>query len=127
MTKRILDPIEYTFDASAKTITFTNEILLRHLLLVTNLSSNNIIYNFACDGFGGTLSNNILTLEYDTTSMSTTDLLSVIVYKEDPLEDPIEETNSLLTIIRKQTSLQEAMYEEMVEQTKYLRKIYNPE
>ena len=38
-----------------------------------------------------------------------------------------EETNNLLSIIRRQTSLQEAMYEEMVEQTKYLRKIYSPE
>lgn len=122
MTKRILDPTEYTFDASAKTLTFPNGIILRHLLLVTNLSSNDIIYNFACDGFGGTILGNILTLEYDTTSMADADNLSVIIYEE----DKGVESNQLLDIIANQTEVLDECLVELQKCSKYLRKIYNP-
>jgi hypothetical protein len=87
MKKVILEDSKYTFDASAKTLTFTEDIILQHLLLVTNITSNQIIYNFACDGYGGTLSGKVVTLEYDTTSMLDTDTLTVMYYME---EYPVE-------------------------------------
>lgn len=78
---KILVP-NYTFDASAKTITFTDyvAITLENILLVTNVTDNVIIYNFADQG--GTVASNILTLDYDTTSMSDSDDLQI--WYDDP-------------------------------------------
>jgi hypothetical protein len=101
MNKIILDKEKYTFDASAQTITFTEVIPLQHILLVTNITDNTIIYNFACDGFGGTISSLVLTLEYDTTSMSDSDELSIIVYTEELATDT--EQTKLLEAISLQT------------------------
>lgn len=69
----------YVFDASAKTITFSDfgDISLEKILLVTNTTDNIIIYNFAESGLGGTVATNVLTLDYDTTSMSDTDDLQI--------------------------------------------------
>lgn len=123
MTKRILDNSEYTFDASAQTVTFTENISLNHVLLITNITDNVIIYNFACDGFGGTLSGKVLTVEYDTTLMNDTDEFSVIIYEE----DKGVESNRLLDLIRKQNDSQEEILGELKLCSKYLRKIYNPQ
>lgn len=69
----------YTFDASAKTITFTGygSISLESVLLITNVTDNIIIYNFAAVGKGGTVATNVLTLDYDTTSMDDADDLQI--------------------------------------------------
>lgn len=69
----------YLFDASAKTITFLDysSILLESVLLITNVTDNLIIYNFAVSGKGGTVSGNVLTLVYDTTAMADTDDLQI--------------------------------------------------
>lgn len=71
---------EYVFNPVAKTIVFTCEQCpkkLSQLLLITNVSTNTIIYNFANNTQGGTLSDNVLTLTYDTTSMSAGDSLQI--------------------------------------------------
>jgi hypothetical protein len=69
----------YTFDASAQTITFTDyaSILLGNVLLITNVTDNIIIYNFANSAIGGSVATNVLTLDYDTTLMSDTDKLQI--------------------------------------------------
>lgn len=67
----------YTFDASAKTVTSTDFTSLEGVLLITNVTDNVIIYNFANASLGGSLSGNILTLDYDTTSMDDTDDLQI--------------------------------------------------
>jgi hypothetical protein len=70
---------DYTFNASAKTITFntTDTVRLENVLLITNVTDNIIIYNFADPTLGGTISNNVLTLTYNTTTMSNTDSLQI--------------------------------------------------
>lgn len=75
--------INYTFDASAKTVTFTDysPVLLNSILLITNVTDNIIIYNFADATKGGTVATNVLTLTYDTTSMDDTDKL--LIYYDD--------------------------------------------
>jgi hypothetical protein len=123
MIKKILDNSEYTFDAIAQTITFNEVVKISHILLITNITDNIVIYNFACEGRGGTISNRILTLEYDTTLMQDTDEISIIIYEE----DKVSESNRLLEIIRRQTEVQEEMLEELKICSKYLRKIYNPQ
>ena len=72
---------KYIFDASAKTVTFTGDVVftLDQILLITNVTDNLIIYNFADPACGGSITNNILTLDYDTTGMSDMDVLQVFV------------------------------------------------
>lgn len=69
----------YTFDASAQTITFSDytSILREGILLITNVTDNLIIYNFADPTAGGTVLTNVLTLDYTTTSMDDTDDLQI--------------------------------------------------
>ena len=76
--------LNYTFDASAQQITFTdyNPLRLDGLLIITNVTDNIIIYNFADATKGGTVATNVLTLIYDTTSMADGDKL-LIYYDED--------------------------------------------
>lgn len=70
-----------TFDASEKTITHASfsDVTLAGIQLITNVTDQIIIYNFADTTKGGTLSTDTLTLEYDTTSMSDTDELMILV------------------------------------------------
>ena len=69
----------YTFNAASKTITFSDytSIDLNRVLLITNTTTNIIIYNFASSTLGGTVSGNTLTLTYNTGSMSNTDKLQI--------------------------------------------------
>lgn len=71
----------YSFNAATKQITFntTDVIGLQHLLIITNVTDNIIIYNFADPAKGGTINNNVLTLDYDTTSMSSSDKLQIFL------------------------------------------------
>lgn len=71
---------EYTFDASAQTITCSEFTNLQSIALITNVTDNVIIYNFADATKKGTLSNGVLTLQYDTTTMSDTDVLQIIMH-----------------------------------------------
>lgn len=72
---------DYSFNAATQQITFntTNTIGLEQLLIITNVTDNIIIYNFADPAAGGTISNNVLTLDYNTTSMSNTDSLQIFL------------------------------------------------
>jgi hypothetical protein len=75
--KELID--NYVFDPSLKRVTFSDypSIELERVLLVTNVSINEIIYNFAEPTKGGTVSGNQLTLIYDTTAMSGSDKLQI--------------------------------------------------
>ena len=93
---------DYTFDASAKQIQFNNlsSIKKEQLLLITNVTDNIIIYNFANSQLGGTISGNVLTLSYDTTSMSDTDKIQIFL---DNLSIPASEET--LQVLEDQTIL----------------------
>ena len=69
----------YNFDASEKKITFSDytSIDQEGLLLITNVKTNQIIYNFADANAGGTVSGNELTLTYNTASMLDADPLQI--------------------------------------------------
>jgi len=71
----------YTFNKTSRQITFTGELTfnIEQLLLITNVTSNVIIYNFANPSLGGTITNNVLTLDYNTTTMADTDKLQIFV------------------------------------------------
>lgn len=70
----------YTFNAAARTVTFTNyaTISLQRLYLVTNVTQNKILYNFADVTRGGTVATNVLTLNASTAGMANGDVLMII-------------------------------------------------
>lgn len=73
----------YTFDKTAKTVTLSGipPITLEQILLITNTTSNTIIYNFAVSGLGGTYvpGTGVLTLAFNTGSMNNTDNLQIFI------------------------------------------------
>jgi hypothetical protein len=106
--KRLLGtdvPGSYTFDPAAKTVTFSGlsyTLTLANILLITNVKANTIIYNFADASTGETsFNNNVLTLTYDTTSMSSTDTLQIYLDLESYEE-------SLATLLRRMNKLLES-------------------
>ena len=80
--KRIVT--SYTFNSSTGDITFTeyDRIELERILLVTNVTNNVIIYNFANPNLGGIVNNNVLTVSFDTSSMSNTDSLQIYYFDD---------------------------------------------
>lgn len=61
----------YTFDKAAKQVTFTVIVpALERLLLITDTTNNTIIYNFADSTKGGVLAGSVLTLSYNTNTVS---------------------------------------------------------
>ena len=93
----------YTFDPTAKTVTFSNlaqSLTLANILLITNTTANTIIYNFA-DPTSGAVSfnNNVLTLDYNTASMNASDVLQIYVdveSYEESLQALLRRMNKLL-------------------------------
>ena len=73
----------YIFDQGNSQITFIDKasIDLSAVLLIVNVTTNQIIYNFAVPGQGGTVSNNVLTLDASLTGMSSSDEL--LIYYDD--------------------------------------------
>lgn len=76
----------YAFNKTAKTVTLSGLVYsfsLSNLLLINNATANTIIYSCTDTTKSATVSNNIISLAYDTTSMSNTDLLQVWLNFED--------------------------------------------
>src|SRR3989304_2961545 len=83
---KILDSLYYRFVPENKKIVFDSQLGLKHqdILLVINLSKmNQMIFNFGSATQGGTFINGELILVYDTTGMSSSDKLMVIVRDKD--------------------------------------------
>jgi hypothetical protein len=73
----------YTFNPTLKQIKFPDNVELRKesLIIITNVTSNVIIYQFTEPTLGGTINGQTLTLTYNTAAMAATDSLQII-YKE---------------------------------------------
>ena len=69
----------YTFNKTAKTVVCSLFTSLEAIQLITNVTDNIIIYNFADATKGGTLSGTTLTLTYDTAAMDDADKLQILV------------------------------------------------
>lgn len=69
----------YTFNKTNKTILFKDfDIIdLSSILAITNTTDNICIYDFQSPALGGTVSGNLLTLDYDTSLMDDTDALQI--------------------------------------------------
>ena len=93
----------YTFTPAANTITLSGlaqTMALENFLLITNTTTNTIIYNFADSTTGAvSFNNNILTLDYNTSAMASTDRLQIYVdlpSYEETLHDLLRRMNKLL-------------------------------
>lgn len=84
MARKVLLETTYTFNASAKTVTIPRAIPRERLILITNVTTNQVIYNFSDPNLratsytvSGTPNANTTTiiLNYNTTSMSNSDKL----------------------------------------------------
>ena len=94
---------DYTFDASAKTVTLDGIYAQKRFLLITNVNDNEIVYSFndpskglSDISFDYTNYTTTITLAYDTTSMADTDPLQIFVEADagtvkldDPYLDPV--------------------------------------
>jgi len=80
---------DYTFNPAAKTVTLNSytTIDIERLLLITNVTDNIVIYNFADATKGGTVQSNIVTLIYNTVTMDAGDSLQ-IYYNDIDESDP---------------------------------------
>jgi hypothetical protein len=69
----------YSFTASTGVIVFNDyaSIVQDGILVITNVTDNIIIYNFADTTRGGVVSRNQINLNYDTSGMSDTDSLQI--------------------------------------------------
>lgn len=75
----------YTFNALTHKITLTDiTVQLDALLLITNITNNVIIFNFADSTKKATVSGSTITLQYDTSNMSDSDELQI--FYDDALE-----------------------------------------
>lgn len=86
----------YVFDASAKTITFPDNLSLRleGFQLITHLASGAVVYQFNSAAKGGSLSGQVLTLDYDTTALNDADPLQII-YNQPQAEDVVQAMQNL--------------------------------
>jgi hypothetical protein len=94
MTKVLVGNVgSYTFDASAKTVTLTGfpTLTIEQILLITNVTStkNEIIYQFDQTAKAGTISGNVITLVFDTTTMADTDDLQIWVELDNASSAPV--------------------------------------
>lgn len=104
----------YTFNASAKTVTLIGfqPLLLSQVLLITNTTDGVIIYSPYSPGKGGTISGNILTLQYNTTAMDNSDSLQIFINYEDFVQAvTIADNGHLDAFGRQRTSSPHALFE----------------
>ena len=94
MARNVLPDQYYTFDPSTRTVTLRRAVKRESLLLITNVTTNTVIYNFSDPNLKSSSYSNTaggaalgyssdaittIVLQYNTTSMSANDKLQIIV------------------------------------------------
>lgn len=116
MARRAITDQGIIFSPGTSTIIIPRVVLRKNLLLITNITQNKIIYNFSDPAVGlasYSLTNSpndpstTLVLEYNTSSMSSTDVLQVMV--DEPYETFIPEPTLLDAVGKLRTSNPESL------------------
>jgi hypothetical protein len=103
MARKAILETGYTFTPSTKTVVIPRTIPRERLILITNVTTNQVIYNFSDANLkattytiNSTVDTTTVVLNYDTTGMSSTDKLQIIVdeyeekiYPSETLMDPV--------------------------------------
>jgi hypothetical protein len=97
MARKAILETGYTFTPSTKTVVIPRAIQRERLILITNVTANQVIYNFSDANLkattytvSGTADTTTVVLNYDTTGMSSTDKLQIIVDEYDEKFSPSE-------------------------------------
>jgi hypothetical protein len=97
MARKAILETGYTFTPSTKTVTIPRAIQRERLILITNVTTNQVIYNFSDANLkattytvSGTADTTTVVLNYDTTGMSSNDKLQIIVDEYDEKFTPSE-------------------------------------
>lgn len=99
MARKALLETPYTFTASSRTIVIPRVIRRDRLVLITNTTANQVIYNFSdpslrattyTTSFSGTTGTTTIVLNYNTTAMSNSDTLQIIIDEYDEKFTPSE-------------------------------------
>ena len=101
MARRVLPDTQYTFNPTTRVVTIPRAIPRERILLITNVTTNQVIYNFSDSTLKftaysitqNTLANNAvasMTLSYNTGSMSATDKLQIVIDEENEYFEPSE-------------------------------------
>jgi hypothetical protein len=95
MAKKLV--YEYQFNASTRKIKIYDNVSVKKLLLITNVTDNIILYNFADEAKGAAsvtfdpiTEHTEITLNFDTTSMSDSDQLQIFIEKPEVAFEPSE-------------------------------------
>jgi len=90
----------YSFDKTAKTVTFTDfsSIRLDRILLITDVTNNTPLYQFNSASLGGTVSGNALTLALDTNTSAFANSDSLQIYYDSASGDPTYDAPSIANV-----------------------------
>ena len=96
----------YTFSPNTKQVTLSGvgTVALEALLLITNVTTNTIIYNFADPAKGATVVGNTLTLDYNTVGMNSNDTLQI--YYDVPSLTPATQQMQSSILAQQQANLE---------------------
>ena len=86
--KYILGAGDYHLDKASNCVSIRglSEILLHEIALITNVTTNTIIYNPHCEGMGGHIAENNVVFDFTLTdAMTDDDELMIIIQKNIPL------------------------------------------
>lgn len=97
MARKAILETGYTFTPSTKTVVIPRAVQRERLIIITNVTTNQVIYNFSDANLkattytvSGTADTTTVILNYDTTGMSSTDKLQIIVDEYDEKFTPSE-------------------------------------
>jgi hypothetical protein len=97
MARKAILETGYTFTPSTKTVVIPRAIQRERLILITNVTTNQVIYNFSDSNLkattytvSGAADTTTVVLNYDTTGMSSNDKLQIIVDEYDEKITPSE-------------------------------------
>lgn len=90
-----------TFNAAAQTVTFTDlpsgELKLNRVMAVINVTDQIVIYQPNNTAKGGSVATNVLTLEYDTTSMDNGDSIMAVYDVPDHVNEQVCDNDTLVS------------------------------
>lgn len=98
---------DYAFNKTGKQVVFLGDDCpesIEEILLITNVTRGEIIYNFADKLSGGTLAGNVLTLNRDTTAMNDADSLQIFT-ERDGVVDGLNELARTVNTLKKALGL----------------------
>jgi hypothetical protein len=132
MARKAIIDTYYTFTPSTRTLVIPRAIPRERLILITDVTTNQVLYNFSdpsltttsyviATSADGSTTTTTITLGYNTTTLSATDKLQIIVDEYDekfsPSENYLDPVNKLR--VSTPTSLIDTDFEYSTQQTKW--------